>query len=612
MSQKRLETSAGVEATIEATAQGQEKLKPALETGKDQEKTKKTLEILTACFDSWRSLRSLLEGASAETNFKDFVRVGYPSSRRPQNQEPAIQKEAEALKTKVQEAVDKLAKKITQLLSYSSLTPHLKESLPDLQIATPKDIETVLQELVKPVVNALRDEIYQQSHAIPEGAKSAYEKLEEAVWQASGQGAALTAEQTIVQKERRANFEKLVRSLQYLPGVHNNPEAEAVNNAYTSLLKGKGYGGENIRKLLDALQFYVVTETDKEMSRRIMMLEYNYTQEDLADLKRKIKDTGLINIDGLVSLPKNQAVADAGEFGVSGTEIGNKGGEKPEGKTAFEYNEVEAKRLGLERLELQGYPKADVLIQEFTGKIKPILESIESATDEDKKKPFEEQLEAEKTTFVESWQKDCPGLPMPCVPDKNDWWYLIQLAKDKIICSLTDDSKITLSEFGRAEIILTDFWQEENWDEKIPGSEDKKMQKINSPLLQEFLGANFTGVVNIKRKDLDSALWEGDTGDRAPSAKQKAVLEKLGLDSDQFEIRCIRQDEYSRGSVSQGWGQKNLWTNFDHYFLEGVGDRRGLVGGAREHGGASGVDRCWRAGADDVLAVRLVLSRKAV
>jgi len=603
MSQRNFEALAWVAEIARrvgvVATKGQEILTPASETGKDQEKTKKTLGILTVCFDSWRSLRSLLEGASAEINFKDLVHAGHPSSRRPQDQEPAIQEEAVNLRAKAQEAADELAEKITQLLSFSSLTPHLKESLPDSQIETPEDIETILRELVKPVIVALKDELYQQSHTTPRNAKPAQEILEEAAWQASGQGAALTEEQTVIRKERRANFEKLIRGLQYLSGVHNNPDSEAVNNAYTALLKGKGYSCKDISQLLDALQFYVATETDPEMAERVGRLEYNYTAEDLTKLKKQIKAVELININSLVSLPKEEIIAKKAKA---------KEAKAKEG-VSFNYDKAEAKRLGLERLEIKGYPKADVLIRQFTVKIKPLLKALESATDKDEKKRLQEQFEAEKTAFVAAWQKDCPGLPMPCVPGRNDWWYLIQLAKDRIIFSLTDNAKTVLPNFGRSEVILMDSWQEEDWHEEMPGTENEKMQKIISPLLQEFLGSGFEGVVNIKRDDLDALLWDGDPGDRIPTTKHKEVLEKLGLNPNEFEIRCIRQDEYARGAVLQGWGQKSTWTNFDHFFLGDDGDRNSLIGGSREHGGASDV---WRGNASDYLAVRLVLSRKAV
>ncbi len=292
------------EALKDVAAKEGEKKESTPETGRDEEKIKQTLAILTTSFDNWRSLRSLLEDASSEINFKDLVRTGFPPSRRPQDQEAAILEEAANLRVKVQEAADELAKKINQLLSYSSITPHLKESMPDLQVETPEDIETILEQLVKPVISALRDEFYRQSHITPKAAKSAHEELEEAAWQASGQGAALTEEQATTKTERRFNFERLVKSLKYLPGVHNNPEAEAVNTAYASLLQGKGYNGKDIATLLAALQFYVATETDKEMAERVGRLEYNYTTEDLTNLKRQIKEAGTINVDSLASLPK--------------------------------------------------------------------------------------------------------------------------------------------------------------------------------------------------------------------------------------------------------------------------------------------------------------------
>lgn len=116
--------------------------------------------------------------------------------------------------------------------------------------------------------------------------------------------------------------------------------------------------------------------------------------------------------------------------------------------------------------------------------------------------------------------------------------------------------------------------------------------------------------VNIKRQDLDKALWKGDPAQRIPTDKHKTLLKKLGVDPDQFELRCMRQDEYARGATAHSWGQKNLWTNFGHYFLGDDGARHGLSCGHRDLGGSSRVGSSWRGSVNDYLSVRLVLARK--
>lgn len=119
---------------------------------------------------------------------------------------------------------------------------------------------------------------------------------------------------------------------------------------------------------------------------------------------------------------------------------------------------------------------------------------------------------------------------------------------------------------------------------------------------------NHESTVNIKRQDLDAALWQGDPANRIPTPKHKELLTSLGLNPTQYELRPIRQDEYARLAQEKAWGQKNLWTNFDHYGLEGDGARRGLLGGRAVHGGPSDVGDYSRGSASGYLAVRLVLA----
>ena len=114
--------------------------------------------------------------------------------------------------------------------------------------------------------------------------------------------------------------------------------------------------------------------------------------------------------------------------------------------------------------------------------------------------------------------------------------------------------------------------------------------------------------VNIKRQDLDAALWQGDPCLRIPTVKHKALLQTLGVDPQTHELRPIRQDEYARLANTKAWGQKNFWTNFDHYCLEDADARLGLLGGNADYGGARHVDDDSRALATGHLAVRLVLA----
>ena len=275
----------------------------------------------------------------------------------------------------------------------------------------------------------------------------------------------------------------------------------------------------------------------------------------------------------------------------------------PETPASFEYNETEALRLGLEKLEIRAYPLAQRLIEQVVDN------SIDITAPQ-----AQEQ-------FVRAWFSANPDLPPPCVPNEKLWnelypdkpyppgidkkagdfWYLTQLKSRKIVQNLEGAPQSAMPQFNKDEVILVD-----NYTETDHNAKDAK-QKHKSPLLKELLGAEST--VNIKRQVLDAKLWQGDPADRIPTDKHREILEKLGVNPNEFKLRCVRQDEYARAANDQAWGQKALWTNYDHYFLRDDGDRHGLDGGSAGFGGPSKVDNDWRDRANDALAVRLVLSR---
>ena len=244
----------------------------------------------------------------------------------------------------------------------------------------------------------------------------------------------------------------------------------------------------------------------------------------------------------------------------------------------FRYNETEARRLGLERLDIPAYPEAQRLIEQVIDK------SIDITTPAGQKQ------------FLDSWKAACPDLPPPCLPD--NFWYLTQLANGKIVSSLEQPTAL-VPDFGTPEVILSETWKEEDWNAPTATTSH------TSPLLKELLGNEST--VYIQRQDLDAALWVGDPGERIPTEKHKEIIQTLGVDPAQFMLRPITQDEYARSASIKGWGQKNLWTNMDGYYLEDAGERNGLGGGSRGSGGASNIAFNSRGNANGFLAVRLVL-----
>ncbi|MEK7625633.1 MAG: hypothetical protein AAB467_04800 [Patescibacteria group bacterium] len=250
-------------------------------------------------------------------------------------------------------------------------------------------------------------------------------------------------------------------------------------------------------------------------------------------------------------------------------------------------NYREAKRLGLEVNIIRGSEAANRLLQEVIGK------TINITTKKGQK------------AFVDQWKKECPNLPMPCVPP-NDFWYLTQISQSRIISNLEVSgqraNQPAAPHFEKDEVLLVDNWTEQDY------SSPEAALSHQSKLLEALLGTGST--VNISREIIDNALWEGDPSNREPTEQHQKILKQLNCDPKQLELRLIRQDEYARLAPAKQFGQKNLWTNFDNYFLEGGGVCSGLNGGFRAYGGPSRVDSYQRVLPRGDLAVRLVLSRK--
>ena len=252
-----------------------------------------------------------------------------------------------------------------------------------------------------------------------------------------------------------------------------------------------------------------------------------------------------------------------------------------------ETNDIDyekAKEMNLELNLIRGSEAAGRLLQEV------VSNKIDINTEEGQQ------------SFIKQWKKECPNLPMPCVPP-NDFWYLQQLQAKRIISNIENPlqgqpNQSAAPRFQEDEFLFVDNWQEEDWDNK------KAKKSHYSELLEDMLN-NKGSTVRIRRQDIDQALWEGDPANRMPTEKHKEALGTLGCDPKEFELRLIRQDEYARLAPTKGYGQKNLWTNFDNYFLGGDGDRCGLDGGYRGDGDASnGLWLAWRCGWRSVCSSR--------
>lgn len=247
---------------------------------------------------------------------------------------------------------------------------------------------------------------------------------------------------------------------------------------------------------------------------------------------------------------------------------------------------IEARKLGMELLIIKGSKEAQALIDNvMSGSIDITMRKGQK-------------------TFVDTWNKQCPDIPMPCVPP-NDFWYLTQLQNNRIIRNLNGEPQPSTPRFAENQFLWVDNWKEEDYNSR-EANESHRSQLLKSLLNRE---ENPESTVNISREQIDETLWIGDPANRQPTKQHQEILKKLNVDPAKYELRLIRQDEYARSAKEKNWGQKNLWTNHDDYFLGG-GNRGGLAGGDRDLGGPSDVGYDWRADAIGNLSVRLVLSRK--
>ncbi|HEY6186307.1 MAG TPA: hypothetical protein VIW80_01410 [Pyrinomonadaceae bacterium] len=84
----------------------------------------------------------------------------------------------------------------------------------------------------------------------------------------------------------------------------------------------------------------------------------------------------------------------------------------------------------------------------------------------------------------------------------------------------------------------------------------------------------------LTRIDLETALLQ-----HGP----RILKEKLGLDPEAFKLVAIPPDIYTALGPARGWGQKEMWTHFDGYWVLEGGKRQALAGGDKRFGGTHDV-----------------------
>jgi hypothetical protein len=245
-------------------------------------------------------------------------------------------------------------------------------------------------------------------------------------------------------------------------------------------------------------------------------------------------------------------------------------GQKTEKSFSAETLEA-AERMGLERVDIQGYPEAQKIIDQVWDK------KLDVTTAEGQKE------------FVRLWKEKVGSLPMPCVPEKKDFWYLTKLYEGKIVPK---------PDYATSRTIFVDRWEEKDWYASAPDGQ-KILQKPGlSKILSEY-GLGDRGVVNISRNELDQAIAK-----HQPSVAQKLHDPSLGARPLSI-VECAVLSQDPRFNL----GKSDLWTHQDGEFL-GAKARLGLISGDRIAGGVSHVNCNGWVGAGDGLAIRLVLARK--
>ena len=84
----------------------------------------------------------------------------------------------------------------------------------------------------------------------------------------------------------------------------------------------------------------------------------------------------------------------------------------------------------------------------------------------------------------------------------------------------------------------------------------------------------------LSRKQIEVALLENGP---------RILEEKLGLKAEEFRLVAIPPDIYTHLGKERGWGQKEMWTHFDGYWVREGGNLQALAGGDVRFGGAHDV-----------------------
>ncbi len=286
----------------------------------------------------------------------------------------------------------------------------------------------------------------------------------------------------------------------------------------------------------------------------------------------------------------------------------------------FNYESAEARKYGFSEISIEAHPKAQALVSAIYARDSAYVTLHKAGDpDPDSTSTPPDILTADKYKLNETaikayWLANCANLPD--TPEKS-LWYFQALADHRLSNTIDLDSAATINNpskphhpaFGQKEFLLAMDFEEFDYNNAI----DK--QSAITPQTKKILQALFgkDDPTSITRDEVNTALWSNHEA-RIQSNKARTIIKELlpaGENPDNYELRLLRPDEYQRASQSLGFGQKNLWTHMDGYYVHDDGNRSFLIGGHRDYGGAAYVDRSFRDARGGGIGVRLVLSRKS-
>lgn len=216
----------------------------------------------------------------------------------------------------------------------------------------------------------------------------------------------------------------------------------------------------------------------------------------------------------------------------------------------FEYNKEQAREFRLKEVCLEAYPNAQKWIDTASNGEKNVHD------------------ESNTLSFLATWEKENPGLHIPntALEYTGEFSYFSDMAAGHLYKANDAIKVLYVPEWDNVDMILVEDWVECDYGKvNATGKSVFETEDYKSPLI-DFDGLELGTRVGKNRKEIDEALWNSGFAYGEKTDKHKQVLQKLGLDPEEFTIRLIRFEEYVRLAASQKFGEKEINIHFDGYY----------------------------------------------